>query len=402
MFFGQYLLKEKVINGEQLVQAIAHQQESMPSLFRVLFENKILATEQLVDTITKLVSQKKDLVSLAIEENLVSKEDLVKAQLIQSKNGLTLGQALVDLEFLAVTDLEHHLTNYLTLKNDDNNSDDQKVTKEDESSSEPKLNDSGISAAALESLKELGEIDDNALAELVGGGAEIAPTASVEKPDSDSGNSGEPAISAAALESLKELGEIGDNELAELVGGSEPSLLTDNAPKAVDDLHDNTNRDYSEYEKEFSLVEKMNDNFVEEFLGTYNEKTYKKLNKIAKFIKDTAESGGDIANFFNSLYRDVHVVKGASTLVESRLCEKIWSLWENIVEGLFAKDNDQLKVWVDTYLRDMKISFELLWEVRNEIEKSKNESALWNDHEWKEKYLDNYRIVKEIAKIISS
>ena len=47
------------------------------------------------------------------------------------------------------------------------------------------------------------------------------------------------------------------------------------------------------------------------------------------------------------------------------------------------------------------ISFSLLWEVRNEIEKNKNEMGLWNDHDWKEKYLDNYRIVKEIVKNIS-
>lgn len=432
MFFGQYLIKEKVIDGDQLVQAIVHQQESMPSLFRVLFENKILSTDKLVDTINTLAEKRKDLVSLILEENLVSMDDLSKAQNIQNINGLTLGQALVDLNFLPVTDLEHHLTNYLTLKTEEVESEDEapaesKPALVEEKLQEPEVNELGISAAALESLKELGDIGATDLAELEGGSSkteepapksgepeisaaaleslkELGDIGAADLADLEAGmskaqeaptDSGAPGISAAALESLKELGEIGADELAELEGLKKTSESITEL-----DIHDHSNIDFSEYEKEFSLVEKMGESFIDEFLGTYNEKTNNKLNKIAKFIKDTAESGGDIANFFNSLYRDVHVVKGVSTSVESKLCEKVWTLWEEIIEGLFSKNNDYLKEWVDTYLKDMKSSLALLWEVRNEIEKNKNELNLWNNHDWKEKYLDNYRIVKEIAKKI--
>ncbi len=427
MYFGSYLVKEKIISDDQLGQALALQKESMPSLYKTLQNNNLASEEDLKKVLNSINEKKQDLINVIKNEKIIDIETLKKARQLQAHATKGIGECLADLGILEVKIVEEHLNNYLVIRKDSgediqDNLDSvveevpQETAPEKSSSSEPEL-----SEAALESLKELNisteelsvgiEVSDvqeeasrpddgetelseaalESLKELNISTEELSVGGEVSDVQEEASNSDdvETELSEAALESLRELGAISEEEISNLT--SEHCSETTTEPQ-VEAVSSTNNVDSNE----FIIIDKMAENFVDEYLNTFSEKMFNKLNKIAKFIKETADNNGDIANFFNSLYRDIHVVKVVAALVESKLSEKLLERWENIIEGIFTKSNDQLKEWVEVNLSLMRTSIEICWEIRSCIDENMSEKSLWSDDEWKDKFLDIYKRVKSL------
>ncbi len=130
--------------------------------------------------------------------------------------------------------------------------------------------------------------------------------------------SSEVEINSAALESLREL--TGS-------GAIDESVLSDLTP--VD-------------ESKIESIEETGDSniFNDEFVQTINKKFENKLVKEFKFIKEAYENNSDPTNMFNSLYRDILLVKGAASLASITSLVELFSAFENMIEGLLSRDHE--------------------------------------------------------------
>lgn len=186
--------------------------------------------------------------------------------------------------------------------------------------SEPEVNNAGesveISSAALESLKELEGVDMGDL---------------VETKSEEIGGD----ISAAALESLKEIDA--------------------NAAKGI------------------SVNNPESNAFVSDFLETFSEQLYNKLNKIITIIFKTADEEGDFSNFFNSLFRELHIIKGSARLANFSKIEKALDEWEESIEFFFKLPDNQKNSWLTENGDSLKKLVDLCWDIRNQIAEKKSE-----------------------------
>lgn len=448
MFFGEYLVTKRIINNEQLINGIITQLSSLPPFLKVLKESKKLDDSKIADIIFEQARQKSDLISIIKEKSLLSQGEITNLLLTQGSSRTPLGKVLIDLGYTDSKSIEKNLYDYLNVKDEESSpiaaEEVAEVVSKEESA--PSL-DNDISAAALESLKELdgiGQDELDALASGFSGGPPVEEVGALDvavpeeivklEMDAESSVSDDSStdVSSAALESLKELG-ISDEELSALSSGPEQndtSAVTpdsDISSAALESLKELGISDEEisalssgSEQVESSIIEvesndsgvssaaleslkelgisddeisalsgssKKNDNhisegsskeitgtFCTEFLNTFNEKKYNKFGKVIKMITDTANNGGDIANFFNSLYRDLHIIKGAACLSHAEATENLIGAWEDIVESLFKEDNETLKTWVNANTECLRDSINLLWDMRNHIEESQSES----------------------------
>ena len=108
-FFGHYLLKRDVITREQLLEAVAYQEEHNHKIGEFAIERGLLSQEQ----VSQLLSQQRstDLLfgKLAIEQGLLSAEQGQELIEMHSKQHMFLGQALVEKGFLDGDTLKREL-----------------------------------------------------------------------------------------------------------------------------------------------------------------------------------------------------------------------------------------------------------------------------------------------------
>lgn len=158
-------------------------------------------------------------------------------------------------------------------------------------------------------------------------------------------------MSEAALESLRELGMVMDDMPA-----AKPAAVA--APK-----------------EEITPPVEANI-FVEEFLNIYNVKMKNKLAKVLSILKDSQSDESDISNYFNSLYRDIHVLKGAAQVGELTQTEGFIGEWERIIEKLLALKNNEIRQWCTAGLPELDKGLNHLWNMRESIDKCKTEAKL--------------------------
>jgi hypothetical protein len=159
-------------------------------------------------------------------------------------------------------------------------------------------------------------------------------------------------ISEAALESLRELGMVMDDMPA--------AKPTAPAPKIEEDL---------ELPTEVNI-------FVEEFLNVYNSKMKNKLAKILSILKGSLTDDSDISNYINSLYRDIHILKGAAQVGDLAQTEGFISEWEKVIEKILSQKNNEIKVWGTVGIPELEKGLNHLWSMRESIDKYKTEANL--------------------------
>lgn len=284
MYFGDYLVQKQIISYEQLLQALCYQIESMPSMIRIVLDNKLVDAKEMLELLKKQAKDDLDILEILKNEKKLSPEKISELEMKQFAYKIPLGEALVKLNFSTLDAIDKHLKEFY----------EQKFNLAEIPQESSKASDVEISAAALESLKELG-IDING-----------------------------PATNVSV------------NHLT---------------PKP----------------------------FIDQYLELFSEKFKKKLLKLIDILEKEAGSDSDISNYLNSLYRDLHLLKGAVVLSELNLQEKFISSWENKIEELLAKNNDEIRAWCKLKLNALVLSVNLLWEARQHIDQHKTDQLLESD-----------------------
>ena len=116
--------------------------------------------------------------------------------------------------------------------------------------------------------------------------------------------------------------------------------------------------------------------FVEEFLNVFNSKLKNKLNKILEILRQSEHDDSDISNYFNSLYRDLHVLKGAAQVAELALIEGFLGEWEIVIEKILTLKNEQVKSWCKDGLPLLTDGITHLWKMRELVDRDKSEANI--------------------------
>jgi hypothetical protein len=107
---------------------------------------------------------------------------------------------------------------------------------------------------------------------------------------------------------------------------------------------------------------------VVHFLNLYNQKQKNKMIKLIDILQDTLEKSLDLSNYFNSLFRDVHLVNGAISFADINILAPIVNKWDMGIDEVLLKGEDEVKSWCEKNLSNLKIFLEELWSLRNKIE----------------------------------
>lgn len=285
MYFGDYLVQKNVISYEQLLHALCFQIESMPSMVRIVIENKIIDSKNMLELLKKQAKDDLDILDLLMRDKLITEQKLAELEMQQVSYKVPLGEALVKLNFSSIDVVEKHLKEFY----------DQKFH---------------LTAPETTAVSTTPEVE----------------------------------ISAAALESLRELG-------FNIDGPATNVTINTIEPKP----------------------------FIEQYLELFSEKFKKKLLKLLEILEKEVSTDSDISNYLNSLYRDLHLLKGAVVLSELSMQEKFLNAWELKIEYLLAKNNDEIRSWCKQHLSALVQSVNLLWEVRQLIDVNKTDSLIEKD-----------------------
>lgn len=414
MNFGKYLIDNNVIEKEVFIQAAVKQSQSQPSVLVSLVELGICDSDKVLEVIILSLESDNDILS-CMKELGTSEDDLAKVVQFQKDKSLNLIDSLVN---DGLADKDKVIELYKSFQEVSNKEKaPESIQTENTNDSSPKTE---ISAAALESLKELqgGDIDMSQF-DVVEENPVVEEVSAVKK------STQKTKISAAALESLKELQggeldmsefEIEDELEVEIkvetkTDEREKSEVADIEPEisaaALESLRemggvpDSDLEALSKVTQGSSSEKKELDSSSADYISIFNEQKNKKMKKILQMIKSAAESDSDIANYFNSLFRELHVVKGAAVLVEAKYSKKLIEIWELIIDKIFTMSNPELKAWFYSYEQCLHDTIVLLWEIRESVAKNTSEEEYMQVEESRNKYLTTIGTLKKIIAEIS-
>jgi hypothetical protein len=199
MSFGQYLLNKGVVDDKQLLSATIVQIESMPSLIKVIRDESLLTDSQLVSVVEKNINEQKSFLAIILDDGLLTQDQVDQVLEKQAALGTSIAQYLINESILSMDEMQTLVGDYLENASSE-------VAPPNDSSGENEVEpeaESGINAAALESLKEMGMLSDDELAAL----------------ESESSGSKEVKKEAPAQEKKEKASAshlIGNNEIAEI------------------------------------------------------------------------------------------------------------------------------------------------------------------------------------------
>jgi hypothetical protein len=363
MFFGSYLVKEKVISMEDFVECLTIQLKSAPTLIEALFENDSLSSEKILELVDLQFIEKKSLTEIIINSSILTREELQDVITKSCLRQQSFSDILLNKEKVELLDLKMHFEKYEKTLISTNT-----VTEDKETGAE-------ISSAALESLKELDGVDLSEFGEAINSKEE-------EEEEAVLSQEAEPEMSEAALESLRELNAEAADELSG-EGADESSgeiKLSDAALESLRELDPNAADGLVPTEGETCVAESNesspNETFKKEFCETFNESMYNKMNKIIKIIFNTVKEEGDFSNFFNSLFREFHLIKGASRLAGFKLIEEVVEDWEDILDNFFKLEEEEKKEWFNSHGSKLSTLVDSIWDIRNQIKLNDDETSI--------------------------
>lgn len=333
MFFGKYLVDKKVITSAQLVESVCTQLSTMPSILEVLFNSNQLSPEQFIDILNIHINSDHELSQLLIDKNIINQDEFAQALIEQNKLKKSLTEILTENNIVSASVLGDHVDTYAS-------SYDTLCSSEGELTVSAKA-ESAESPKAVESAPE------------------AAPT-----------NSGEVQVSAAALESLIELGFSDEEAMAELTGNvaAEPAAAEPVAETIAPVAEE------SPVESSGETAELRS-----KYLELFNQKKYKRLLKSLKFIGTCVSKNEDSSTYLSSIYRDFYVLKGAASYADLEQTSSVLTSWEGILENLFKLDQINLQNWLKDNFTNLTSSIELLWNMRCSVEEG-NTSGFTGKH----------------------
>ena len=301
MYFGEFLIEKKLINEEQLLDALIFQLEHLPSFLRVLREEKVFSPQDLFRMIQTQLENNTDLITVIKNEKKLDDKKLDELYLKQAFKKKMLGSVLVELKFVQQADIERSLHEFLRVKD-----------------TLPKKEITNPVAASDPAPAKAAEVE----------------------------------ISQAALDSLRELG------------------ITADFPVATPAQVVSTNI------------------FIEEFLGTYSEKMFNKQKKLMEILNQSLKDESDISNYFNSLYRDLLLLKGAAFLADLNIMASFINDCCEMLEGKLMKSSEQLKEWGVISIPNIEKCIIFLWEIRESVAQNQSDEGMKTSPELNTKYLE--------------
>jgi uncharacterized protein involved in tolerance to divalent cations len=296
MYFGDYLIKKKVISYDQLLQALCYQLENLPSLIRLVWEAKIINSDELLVMLKSQIQSDSDILTMLKNSKKIDDQKIAEIEMIQMSKKIPLGEVLVKMNYVNVELVNEALREFY----------DNKFHLEEHS--ENKIDSKIVASSEVE-------------------------------------------ISDAALESLRELGMSLDSGLS--------------AP---------------EVKQNFEVKP-----FIDQYSELFTEKYKNKLKKLIEILAKESNGTSDISNYYNSLYRDLHLLKGSITLSELHSQEEIISVWERQIEQVLTKSNDDIRKWCKSNLDLLSQTIDILWDARSKIIKDRTDQGLESDENFVQK-----------------
>ena len=113
MFFGDYLLRQNLIDQEDLIEALTLQLSSTPPLLKVLRDSRSLETAQLLDVVKIQVESGQEIRSILLKRGYMQESDLQRVLHLQNRHRQPLGQILIEMGKLDVEQCQEALSSYL-------------------------------------------------------------------------------------------------------------------------------------------------------------------------------------------------------------------------------------------------------------------------------------------------
>ncbi|MBT7609224.1 MAG: hypothetical protein HN576_05680 [Bacteriovoracaceae bacterium] len=337
MYFGKYLLDQKIITTSHLIEGMAAQFESQPSLLRLLSSSGFLKDEQIVDLIGETLSNNKSLVETIIEKNILDEKKIGQLLDERTARGLGLGQTLIKLGYLEISEFDIALKKYTSTNEQDN------------SSYEFKKKSTEIKTEEPERKKE--EVELNF----------------------------EPEISKAALESLKELGI--SNDIFDNVKSKKEEVNTEIVEVSKSSHEDFSSDDEIENKIIFHGLNR-------EYLNLFNKKLcHDFTERISKMIKDFDYE------ILESFHRDLSLLHGASRLANLEYSEKMLHCYCKVIEKVIEKNVTSCEFDFMNFSAMFEGAIKLIFELREEVINNSSEEALINNKVWRKKFLQNLKEV---------
>lgn len=156
MSFFKYLVSHKKISSDLLIKALVYQQRNSLSLLDCLNENTNLSKEKILSLVVYAEDHQIDLKSAQERSSIIDKAHFDQAFRLFCDRLLPIGKICAEQGFISVADYEALLKDYQSFREAPASSETEAQSLAEETSTE----DPEISEAALESLRELGIIDE--------------------------------------------------------------------------------------------------------------------------------------------------------------------------------------------------------------------------------------------------
>jgi hypothetical protein len=113
MLFGDYLVEQKLITEEDLLEALCKQLASTPPLLEVLYKSGNFKNRDLINLVKMQIETKSELSHLILQKKVLSNEELDKYFKLQNDERMPLGQILIEMGKIDVDQCSKALEEFL-------------------------------------------------------------------------------------------------------------------------------------------------------------------------------------------------------------------------------------------------------------------------------------------------
>ncbi len=341
--FLKYLVDKKFINSEQALDVAIEYLEGRPSLLKTIKSEGIIESEKLMEIYFTSAIEKKSFYEVFSRDSGLIDEDLRQLFKAQHMGGKSMGQIIVDQGILPQEKWESALRDYLK----DNEASDSATISTKAPKSETVAETAapaGISAAALESLREVSGLDPAQLSELeaqMGGG---------ESADSPSDKASSEEDAAAEMMAM-------NMDLQKETSSNSPS--------------------------------EENSIYREEYFSTHNEDLQSELLVVANRYR-LKKREKDLSLFHQNMAKVLSLAK----LSEFHYIEKLLTPYDNLINHIMDDNTLNPQNW-DTLVAEM---LDLLWKFRKQLSEGMSEAEIIANIDMKKNYIENIKSIMTYIK----
>lgn len=361
--FLEYIVENGHVTKEQLLLAIAGQMESMPSLIRLLLEEGKCSADQVYGLLIEGAKKNSSLFEMIKSKNVLSDSELHEFLNKQNFQSKSLGELLITQGSLSKDQYDQILRDYASVK-------DSYVSKE---SSSP--------IGVEESVKPVSE-------EASIKSEEETPQASPAPAPAVAGG-----ISAAALESLMAVQDIDQDMLAQLEGSVGASPVSEDQVGEKENEVAVVSQEEEVSEKDNSGSDGSTSDDVSPTLGEYLDFYSEPLQSELLVTANRYRLKGKMRDL-EFLHENILKILSLAKLNGFEFQAKLLEPYDNYIGELVNRGAEGPEDW--RYCPSEM--FELLWDFRKTIVEGKSEGQLLAISNNKEKYINNLKTVMSYIK----